>query len=164
LTHDFSLVEKFEDLTQDEIGLLVNAFRTLPVDDKPFVPIFNLIQKGSSLPSMLFDWATYDAVILERFSFSQEHFDPGNLCLAASEYCGKVIGYLELKEGMIIPMRDEAGMLAFYTVAHSFMEEGLVCHLLTPVNPRGTPSLFLNFRGTQIQPARMNAIDVKSSA
>jgi len=157
LTHDFSRVEKFEDLSQPQINHLLKAFRTLPVGEKPFVPVMEFLKEGNGLPGLRYDCTMYDAAILERFSFSEKHFDQNNLYLAASEYHGKIIGYLELKEGMIVPMRDASGERVFYTVAGTLMEEGLVCHLLAPVNPKGTPSLFLNFRGTQVHPGRIHA-------
>lgn len=75
-------------------------------------------------------------VTVTKYAESYSMDGDGNQKIAASEYLGHQVAYLNLKEGQIIPINEEQGKVTYAKVRKVINHEGFVCTLLTPLQEK----------------------------
>lgn len=158
LTNDeiasLSYAKDFNDLTPNQLHILISAFRTLPQDDLK-VPTATLF----AMPDLK-DWKMLN-ICTRITSISAD------TPLALREMLAKEVAYLALSTGQIVPIFDVTGRLDYYTTqALPNRHDGMVGCFLTPLNCNrmkwDTDNPFpieLNFRGTQTSRQESNALE-----
>lgn len=148
-------VRRFQDLKPEHIAILEQAFRTVPAggESKPTLDAF--FPKSKKYPQGFWSSSRFilNARILQTLGYIQA-LDPDDISLATAEYLGKTTCYLQLEEGMVIPLPSCTGEKIYFKVERVFMREGVVFQIFAPLTEGQHPedelkTLYLNFRGTQ---------------
>ncbi len=140
--NEIRTVEKFKELTSEQLMLLVDTFRTLPTSDGKK----NLYD---DLPMSKTQPLRNDLKILSLCDSWKELAIEEEYQVALSEFTGKILAYRDLEKGMVIPLPDKEGRPILYRVQSTFNKEGFVPTILVPVNPKESKEVHLIFRGTK---------------
>lgn len=159
--------QSFGELTTEEVNFLHSAFRTVPIRESSFSvsDVLGHLKKGAEAEGgdYLF---LHDLSALELME-SWNKLDMEKPDLAIGEYAGKSLAYLELKQGLILPMPSlenkgdaQASAPKLYQVAQSLpsKNDAVIAHILAPLNENQSigskegeskkEDMFLVFRGT----------------
>ncbi|NNM43104.1 MAG: hypothetical protein HKM07_02015 [Chlamydiae bacterium] len=143
----------FTELENDQIEILVNAFRRIVIGNIHMSSSESLFMYLDQLQGFAsFDHFVHDLGFLNQCGIT-DGVDEFHLHLAAAEYNGKVLIYKELKIGMIVPPFPGSQNGCYYEVLETNIRiDGVFFHILAPINPDKSAeptSIYLNFRGTQ---------------
>lgn len=158
-------VESFNQLTTIQMKLLLDAFRTVPVQGKR-VPIIEALYNGNP-PSgsvLYHDPVSHDTALLASFE-SITNLNIKDPDLALTEYISKEISYKVLQEGMVVPLLDKEGKLAYYKVGKNLphKNDAVLPVILIPltrgiIDAEHPLDLHIAFRGTQFTPSQLDSL------
>jgi len=174
---DLRNAKSFEDLTSAQIGILLSAYRMIPIQDSK-KNVFELITEkeiGDYFPEiknyhmvndakMVHLMGTWDKLRLqdERAAALKEDLHP----TALAEYLGKSLAYIRLETGMVVPVPNAKNEIQYFkVVAHSkLMGDGVLFYLLAPMNSKQDAyqnpeehHIHLLWRGTNCNPGTLEA-------
>lgn len=146
---DFKNISEFSKITPIGFEKLILSFRSILSSE-----IQQTIAKSQFLSkkkASSFNQLADDLNILKKCELVN-HFKSTKLGqnLATSEYLAHEIAYTNLKEGMIIPIKESNDQTILYEVKSSVNSgDGYICFILTPiVKPEGTYPIKVLYRGT----------------
>jgi len=141
----------FKELTPKQIGQLLSVFKTLPTQEGVKETLEVLY--GDNLEDVLKKENDYfnahDIKMVQTFN-QWDKLDMDHYILAVSEYLGKTLAYLELKQGMVVRIPGSKNEATFYQVHGSLKpkKDGVIAHLITPIDEQQQGVIHLIFRGT----------------
>lgn len=157
------LAPDFRSLKSGQLEILLNAYRTLPINghqEPTLDALFSSANEYQVGPAHF----KKDADFLRKCTLLG-NLDESQMVFSVTEQLAKEFAYSELEDGAIVPMLDRNGNPQFYEVVKKLpnYHDGVVGHLLRPshVNTQWSVSnpcpLELNFRGTQPSSEKTNS-------
>lgn len=158
-------VAAFEQLSPLQMKILVDVFRTVPLAGKRIPTVAALYQGVPPEGSTWFhDPVAHDAALLAGFE-SINMLNIKDPDLALTEYISKVICYKVLKEGMVVPLLDKEGKLAYFQVGKDLphRNDAVLPVIMVPlsrgiVDAEHPLEVHFSFRGTQFTPKDVDSL------